>query len=231
MSERNGHGREAVAQPLQPGAAAERWPQRVRSSAMEALRYSRFVTLMRHVLPLAVLAIVATVVAYAVIPRHPDRGMLSYRQTSNVAGDLSMQKPQLTGTDDKGNPYTITADSAVQEGRNAHRASLSGIEADMQYDGGRWASASARNGFFDLDAGTLRLGGGISLYTDTGYELHTKTAFAELKKNTITGNDRVEGHGPMGSLRADRFAVNRATQHLSLDGNVRMVMYPKKVKR
>jgi lipopolysaccharide export system protein LptC len=232
---RDGFGREAVAQPLAPPAAAEHrlrdWTARTRSTALQALRYSRFVGVMKRALPIGAVAILAAVIAYSVVPRHQDRFSLINQRMGNLRNDLAMTRPRLTGTDARGNPFVITAEAAIQDPDNRHRATLKQVQADMQFDGSRWLNASADAGLFDMDAGTLKLGGGIALYTDSGYELHTQSADADLKKNIFEGHEKVAGHGPLGSLSADRFQIDRLKRHLKLNGHVRMIMYPNKARR
>ena len=195
---RDGFGREALVQPLatpEVAAAAEHplrdWTERTRSTALQALRYSRFVGVMKRTLPIAAVAILAAVIAYSVIPRHPDRFSLAAQRVGRLKNDLAMTKPRLTGTDIRGNPFVITADAAIQDPANRHRATLKRVQADMQFDGLHWLNASAEAGLFDMDAGTLKLSGGIALYTDSGYELHTQSADADLKNNMFRGADRV----------------------------------------
>jgi lipopolysaccharide export system protein LptC len=235
---RDGFGRKAVVQPLLPPEAAARaehplrdWTERTRSTALQALRYTRFVAFMKGALPIAAAAIVAAVVAYSVVPRHPEGVSLAYQRMATLHNDLAMIKPRLTGTDAKGNPFVITADAAIQDPADRHRATLKQVQADVQLDGQHWLNASADGGLFDMDAGTLKLNGGIALYTDSGYELHTQSADVDLKKNIFQGHDAVTGHGPLGSLRADSFLIERVQRHMKLDGHVRGVMYPNKAKR
>ncbi|MGC9954330.1 MAG: LPS export ABC transporter periplasmic protein LptC [Rhizomicrobium sp.] len=233
---RDGFGREAVAQPLaSPAAAAEHplrdWTERARGTALEALRYTRFVGFMKRALPIAAAAILASVIAYSVAPRRQERVSLTYQRMGTLRNDLAMIKPRLTGTDANGNPFVITADAAIQDAKNKHRATLEKVDADLQLDGQHWLNASAETGFFDMDAGTLKLGGGIALYTDSGYELHTQSADVDLKKNIFSGENAVIGHGPLGSLRADRFQIDRLKKHMNLSGHVHMVMVPKKARR
>jgi len=227
-----------VAQPLvKPSLAApaddrmHNWTERTRDTALQTVRYSRFVTVMKRALPIAAGAIVASVIAYSVIPRHQDRISLSYEKIGSIRNDLAMIKPRLTGTDAKGNPFVITAAEAIQDAKNRHRATLVEVQADMQFENQSWMNASAKSGFFDMDAGTLKLSGGIALFTDSGYELHTAGADVDLKRNIFDGKSAVTGHGPMGSLRADTFHVERFKRMLWLRGHVHTIMYPKKVSR
>ncbi|MDE2181809.1 MAG: LPS export ABC transporter periplasmic protein LptC [Alphaproteobacteria bacterium] len=229
-------GRKAVAQPLERPPEQHRrslkdWTVHSRSTALQALRYSRFVAVMKRALPLAAAVIVASVVAYSVMPRRADKMQLAWQQTGLLRHDLTMTKPRLSGTDEKGNPFVVTAASAVQDPVNRHRATLRDVDADMQFEGSKWLNATATLGLFDMDAGTLKLTGGIALYTDTGYELHTNSADVNIRKNTFEGNEKVTGQGPLGSLAADRFHFDRLKKQVKLDGHVRMVMYPKKAHR
>ena len=233
---RDEFGRKAGAQPLAPPAAAEEhplrdWKERVRGTAIDTLRYTRFVRFMKGALPIAAAAILASVIAYSLVPRHQDRVSLTYQRMGTLRNDLAMIKPRLTGTDAKGNPFVITAEAAIQDTKNAHRATLEKVDADLQLDGQRWLNASANTGFFDMDAGTLKLNGGIAVYTDSGYELHTKSADIDLKKNIFSGEEAVTGHGPLGSISADRFRIDRLKKHVTLNGHVRTVIIPKKVRR
>ena len=90
----------AVAQQLPPAApSAHDWSSRQRLKAGEALRYSRFVSVMKRVLPVGAFVLMASVVAYSVMPRHNDKYM-TMQQSSNLARDLTMTKSSFTGTDE-----------------------------------------------------------------------------------------------------------------------------------
>ncbi len=191
-----------------------------RGTALDAIRYSQFVSLMKRALPLAAAAVLAAVLVYSFLPRPSDRITLSAQRMGTIDNDLAMIKPKLTGADEEGNPFVITAEVAVQDPKHLHRARMTKIEADMAMKDGRWLSALAEHGFFDMDAGLLKLEGGISMYSDAGYELHTKRLDAEMKKGLFHGPGEVTGQGPFGSMRANRFEYDRMTQTLHLLGDV-----------
>jgi lipopolysaccharide export system protein LptC len=225
----------ASAEPLPaappPRKSGRDWSARQRLSAGQAVRYSRFVVLMKRLLPIAAVALVASVIAYSLVPRAQDRFSVTMQKSDKLSGDLTMTKPRFTGTDGKGNPFTVTAEEAIQDPRSQHRASLRQVEADMQIDSGTWLNANAGEGVFDMDAGTLKLKGGIALYTDSGYELHTGSADVFIKSNLLEGREKVTGHGPLGKLSADSFRFDRLKRVVKLNGHVHMTMYPKKAKR
>jgi len=200
------------------------WSARVRTTAVEALRYSRFVALMKRLLSLGAFLIIAAVLAFFFVQRMPRQLQMTYERLGRIENDLTMVKPRLAGADAKGNPFVITADSAVQDARNPKKASLKNLEADLSLDKQNWINARAKTGMVDMDSGALELRGGIAVFTATGYELHTNSASANLKQSVIHGHEAVTGQGPQGTFRADEFHADRATNLLTLSGHVQMTL-------
>jgi lipopolysaccharide export system protein LptC len=198
------------------------WSARARSSAMDALRYTRFVAWMRRGLSLGAFFIIAAVLAFFFVQRQPRQLAMSYEKMGHLENDLAMLKPRLTGSDDKGNPFVITADAAIQDAKNTRRAQLRNIEADVAMDKASWVNARARQGMVDMAAGRLELFGGIDLFSASGYELHTQTASVNLGQSVIHGHTPVTGQGPLGSLSADEFHADRESGQLLLSGHVHM---------
>ncbi len=86
---------------------------------------------MKRALPIAAAAILAAVIVYSLLPRASDRVTVNAVKTGLIQNDLAMIKPKLTGTDEDGNPYVITAEIAIrirkehpprqhEEGRSRH---------------------------------------------------------------------------------------------------------------
>jgi lipopolysaccharide export system protein LptC len=201
------------------------WTARPRETALSARQYTRFVGVMKRALPIAAFVIIAAVLVFSFIPRQSDKITMAYQQLGRIDNDLAMIKPRLSGTDAKGNPFVVTADLAVQDAKNTRRAHLSNVEADMSLDQQRWINASAARGLFDMGMGSLALTDGISVYSDSGYELHTKSGSFDFKTGVFHGQGEVTGQGPMGDFRADRFELQRASRQIFLNGNVHMTMY------
>ncbi|HSZ73927.1 MAG TPA: LPS export ABC transporter periplasmic protein LptC [Rhizomicrobium sp.] len=198
------------------------WTARTRSSFLDAQRYSRFVTIMKRALPIAAFALIAAIIAYSMQPRQQNRVEMTFESVNQIDNDLTMVKPKLTGADDKGNPFVITADRAIQLGRNSHRARLENVEADLTLQDSQWMNTSAPGGLFDGTKATLALNGGVSVFSDSGYEFHTPTAEVELRKGIVSGNQTVVGQGPTGNMRADRFRLNKIAKQIYLEGHVHM---------
>jgi len=200
------------------------WSARRHATAREAERYSRFVTIMKRALPLAAAALVAAVLVYAIQPRQERsaRVAMTFQRLGIVNDDLAMLKPRLTGADDQGDPYVVTADEAVQDKSNSKRATLRNVQGDVTLRDGTWISAIAPRGLLDAKARRLVLQGPIAVYFDSGYELHTASADVDMRDAMIVGKDAVNGQGPFGIFRADRFRLDRRSRQVFLSGNVHM---------
>jgi lipopolysaccharide export system protein LptC len=207
-----------------PQRAGYDWSARVRTTTGEAVRYSRFVALMKRLLSLGAFLIIAAVLAFFFVQRMPRQLQMSYERLGRIENDLTMVKPRLAGADTKGNPFVITADRAIQDAHNPKKANLTNLEADLTLDKQNWINAHARSGMVDMNTGQLELNGGIDVFTATGYELHSKSASANLKQSVIHGHERVTGQGPQGTMRADEFHADRATNILTLSGHVQMML-------
>lgn len=221
------HREHAVAEPLgrPPLLRGSRdWGARRRATHREAQRYSRFVTIMKRALPLAAAALVAAVLVYALQPQRERNGRvaMSFQRLGMVNDDLAMLKPRLTGTDDQGDPYLVTADEAVQDKGDAKRATLRNMQGDVTMKDGTWVSILAPHGLLDAKNHRLALNGTIAVYSDSGYEMHTTSADIDMHAASVVGNHPVHGQGPYGVFRADRFRLDRRSRQVFLYGNVHM---------
>ncbi|HEY4115149.1 MAG TPA: hypothetical protein VGM17_13930 [Rhizomicrobium sp.] len=225
------------------------WAVRARTTMLDAQRYTRFVTIMKRALLLAAGALLLAVLAYSLQPRDAGRYAMTFQSMGRIANDLTMVHPRLSGTDGDGNPFVVTAETAVQDEHHLHRARLMDVEGDFTAKDHAWYTLAAPRGLLDSDAQKLWLEGNIALYSDSGYELHTKSAFVDLAaacdpvtgkapsakpgrpaprctKTAVRGDQTVVGHGPVGKLRADRFHIEKATRRIFFAGHVAMRIYP-----
>jgi lipopolysaccharide export system protein LptC len=235
---------DAIADPLTklpPAKPAIDWTARYRATTLDVQRYSRFVGVMKRALPMAAAALLVAVVAYSLQPRlqNSKKLTLTMQKIGILNNDLMMIKPKLTGADGEGNPYVVTAEEAVQDAHDAKRAQLRHVEADMTLKNGEWLNLTATRGWLDESKQKLRLQGAIDIYTDKGYEAHTTLANVDMHSGVVWGNAPVNGQGPFGTFRADRFRIDRdaAAKHgkspdakkdktnIYLYGHVQMTIY------
>lgn len=207
-----------------PGSFRARSLALQRATLHSAARYSIFVRVMKGALPVAALGLGIAVLAYALQPREPARVALTFGRVGEVKGDLAMQNPKLTGTDDNGLPFTITAASASQVERGSNSVRLTEVTADFTTKEGTSVRVTARQGTIDTEQRLFDISGGIHLVSSDGYDVRTEAAHADLNAGTVHGETRVEADGAFGHIGADRFAFNNKTRKLQFNGNVKMLL-------
>ncbi|HXJ03245.1 MAG TPA: LPS export ABC transporter periplasmic protein LptC [Micropepsaceae bacterium] len=203
---------------------AREWRISPRAALMSARRYSIFVKFMKGALPLAALALGAWVLVYALQPRDAGRMALTFERLGRVEGDLAMLKPRLTGVDNDGLPFVVTASRAIQESRGSDRVRLEDVTADMSLKDGTALHVTAVKGVVDTKTHVLEVSGGMHLISKDGYDARTQSAVADLRAGTVHGEHGIEAEGSFGRITAERFALNRDTRQLRFLGNVHMVL-------
>lgn len=217
----------AESRPNQAGRSrVGQWEARPARDLPGATRYSRFAGVMKLVLPLIALGLLAIAIAWPRLYSEDDRFVPSFREVTAVDDDLHMINPRYSGTDNKNRPFTITAARAVQDADTPARVRLDRIEASLDLIEGGELRLEAAEGAYDADAARLDLAGGISLYSDRGYELHAHAAQIDLEAGALVGTGPIHGQGPAGQLDADRLEVFDRGARLLFTGDVRVQLAP-----
>ena len=204
---------------------AREWRISPRATLISARRYSVFVKFMKGALPMAALALAVLVLVYVLQPRETGRMALTFERLGRVEGDLAMVNPRLSGTDNDGLPFMVSAASAVQEERGSDRVRLEGVVADISLKDGVALHVTATKGVVDTKRHLLDVSGGIHVTSQDGYDARTASAKADLKAGTLHGESHIEAQAKFGRITADSFALNRQSRQLRFSGNVQMLLY------
>lgn len=185
------------------------------------------VTTLRVVLPVATLALVAMLLAWPTFRVGESGFMLSFSDLTGYDDTVRMVSPRYVGTDSRNRPYVITADAAIQTEAGADEVTLEGLSADMTLVDGSWLSVTAVTGVFRPDDETLSVSGGVSIYSDLGYEFHVESAAIDFAQGLASGDEPVRGQGPLGLFQAESFEADLETGLVRLKGGVKATIYPK----
>lgn len=185
--------------------------------------YSRFVGLMKVVLPLVAVGLLGAVLVWPSIESRRDIA-ISYSDVEIRADGLEMVAPVLTGADDKGRPYVLTAKGATADGLEPTVVSLQEIEADLALEDGKPVRVLAATGLYRLKEETLALGGGVTVTLADGHVVKLESVLLDLAKGTASSDKRVLGSGPTGEIEADSMTASDGGHRLRFDGNVRAVI-------
>jgi lipopolysaccharide export system protein LptC len=204
------------------------WSVRARADLQQTERYTRFVVIAKRVLLGIAAVLLAAVLIYTLQSRQKngaDYAKFAFKSIEIMGNDLAMTSPRLTGVDESGDPYIVTAEVAIQDRLNAKHARLKNVQGDVTLKGGTWVTGTAPSGFLDATRKLLTLTGPVNVFSDNGYEAHTTAALINMDTGMITGDREVTGQGALGTFRADRFKIDRDKKLVYLYSNVRMTIY------
>jgi lipopolysaccharide export system protein LptC len=191
------------------------------------LWYSRFVALMKIVLPAVALALVLLVWAWPHLQGRDLRFRIGFSGlAATEAEDPSMVNPRYVGTDKNKQPFSITADLAKTRAVDSTNIELEMPKGDLMLKDGTWLVLTAESGLYERAAKTLDLAGAVTLFHDTGYEIRTQSARIDLAEGSAEGQQAVRGQGPFGDLQSDGFRLIEKGETIFLTGKSKVVLYP-----
>ena len=201
------------------------WQPRDVQVGQSVAQYSRFVQRMKFGLPVAAGVILLLVLLIPQFRSESERFRIGLRNMTDISSDtLSMQNARYFGTDDKGEPFSITAGSVKERPAPDKLIDLTDPKAEMAMkDGGR-VNLNATNGVYDRTQEILELGGQVDLIQQDGYEMHTSQARVQLKESTASGDAPVKGKGKMGEIEAAGFKARQADNVIIFTGPAKLIL-------
>lgn len=190
--------------------------------------YSRFVGLMKLVLPLGAIALTSLVFVWPYMSGHDDGFELDFADVGTDESNATfMTNARYFATDEESQPYTITAESVHELNGVSDQFKLTAPKADVLLNSGDWLALTAIGGILDRKKETLVLSDGVSVFSDSGYEFRTQQAQINLRTTDARGDSAVVGQGPLGVLNAAGFEVRDKGKSVLFLGPVELVLYPK----
>lgn len=194
--------------------------------AASAHRYTRYVTIMRRLLPAVAIVLIAIIVGWPQLL--PDnRVQVGYGEQDlddTSRHSLSVVNPRYYGVDNQMRPYSIFAETAKQTPDQI--IDLDRPRADMTLKDGSSVLLDASHGAYQQKEQRLQLRGNVNLSQDTGYEIRTQSADIDLTAGTAEGHEPVNGHGPSVQLEGEGFRLIERGQTIFLTGKSHVVLQP-----
>lgn len=222
-------GEMARGAPIAGRAVLENLQLRSRTTGRKAAARSRLVRRLRIALPVLALVLIATFF-FNTRNQGVDEAFLEEFQTLTAATDeLRMANPRFTGVDDKGRPFLITANAAMQMPEDQDIVELDSPRA-VQGDADETSVVTADKGVYQRELNILQLTEDVMLEHEIGnevYVLRSPAATVDIKGETVSSNAGVGGAGPGGrALKADTMTAYNAENRIVFEGNVSMRIYP-----
>jgi lipopolysaccharide export system protein LptC len=192
-----------------------------------AARHSRHVRLLKVGLP--TVAVLSVIGFFAVMSFDADDEGLPALNLSGVDFDqreIIMDKPHISGFEGTKRSYEIHAKKAVQAFGDTKVITFETITAKFAMgDDGR-ANLEAATGTYDSNTQKLRLGGGITLVTTSGYTAELEDADVDVEAGNVDSDTGVSIRGKEGVITSDSIEVRDRGKHVFFRGNVKVVYQP-----
>ncbi len=171
--------------------------------------YSRFVKIMRYVLPIAAVGLIVVVFTWSDMDDRivalPKEDVVS---KSNM-GENELLNPQFETTDSQQNPVKVNAKRATQNQENPDLVRLEEPTANLKMKDGSTVTIEAENGTYEQKVEKLYLSKDVKIQHEDGYSLEAKELRINMKTREAFSDKAVQVRGPEGAIDA-----------LGLEGNV-----------
>ncbi len=186
-------------------SARERMLESLRRNSPNSItaitRRTRAVAITKAVLPIgAALLLIALAVAPS-MKAGPAADRITYKVQPNAqASGSEMSNAQYHGLDQHGQPFTVTAHTARDQG--TEDVALSKPQGDISLTSGAWLMLKSDAGLFNQKSQTLGLNGNVTLYRNDGTTMTVPDASINLKQGDANSSSPVQAQGPFGTLNA-----------------------------
>jgi lipopolysaccharide export system protein LptC len=174
-----------------------------------AKRHSRRVRILRWALPAAALGGLAVILLVVWLdPLRFYRDLpVQFGRISITDNKLTIEAPKLTGFTQDRRPYSVTAESAMQDLGSPNVIELAGILGQVELANRGETEMRAKNGVYDMKSGNMNLSNGIEIGATGGYKVTLHDAFVEVRKGRIVTDKPVSAVFPDGTLEAQSVEI------------------------
>ena len=120
-------------------------------------------------------------------------GSLSFSALSVEGSKLTMARPKLAGFRSDGQPYSMTAEKALQDVKHPTIVELQKLTGEIGASAGQPTRISADAGLYDSVAETMRLTDNVRI-GNTQFEVRLRSADINFKTGVYKSDEPVEVH-------------------------------------
>ncbi|HLY90150.1 MAG TPA: LPS export ABC transporter periplasmic protein LptC [Acetobacteraceae bacterium] len=206
------HGHQLIA------AAAARVRQVPSPSGIARRR--ALITLTKWLLPICALLLLASIALWPELGRVRDTVRMTIEHSG--ASGATLTDARYHGIDEHGRPYTVTAETAQQDGPD--RINLTIPKADITLSNGTWLMVQSKRGVYLQHTSQLDLSRDVTLYRDDGTTLTTASVSIDLREGAGASDQPTHAEGPFGTLDAQGFIVTDKGTAIQFTGPARLVL-------
>lgn len=200
-----------------------------RQWALPGSSHDRIVAWSMMILPMAIGILAAFLVMAPLFMRGDTSFVLDKNKVDVAQERLRIQQARYRGADAKGQPFQLTAGSAVQKSSTEPVVQLNELTAAIRLADGP-ARLQADRGRYDIEHEQVAVDGPVRFRANDGYRLDTRDATVDLKTRQMQSGGAVTGSTPLGNFSGDRMQANLEDRTVRLEGNARLRIDPRRTR-
>ena len=201
--------------------AARRDLARKRHWAEPGSRHDGIVRATKFVLPFLILGLLV-LLAIAPFDQRGDVSFIFDKNKVDAAQErMRVEAARYTGTDDKGQKFSISADRAIQPTSDRPIVDIIGMRAKLDLERGP-LSIVALNGSYNLDQHKVAISGPVRVVGPDGFRLETRDVGINLRNRSLASEGPVVGDMRLGRFEAGRMTADLGTREVVLSDGVRL---------
>jgi lipopolysaccharide export system protein LptC len=182
-------------------------------------RHDRIVRTLKIALPAAVGVIGAVFLTLPLTKQAEVSFILDKKDVATAPERMRIEAARYTGTDDKGQPFELIADRAIQQSSDVPVVDVAGMRARLGLAQGP-ATVQALRGRYDLDRQEVTVSGPVRVSGPEGEQLLTRDVQVDLRERQVRSTGPISGRMPVGSFSAKSLSADLGTRQVALTGGV-----------
>lgn len=193
--------------------------ERAQHWAEPGSRHDSLVRVLKIGLPAAVGVIGAVFLLLPLSDKQEVSFILDKKDVGRAEERMKIEAARYSGTDNKGQPFILIADRAVQQTSNVPVVDISGMRARLGLEQGP-AMIQALRGRYDLDRQEVAVNGPVRVSGPEGEQLFTRDVLLDLKARQVRSTGQISGRMPVGTFNAQSLSADLGTKQVALNGGV-----------
>lgn len=181
--------------------------------------HDRLVRTLKIALPALVGVIGAVFLTLPLTQKAEVSFILDKKDVATAPERMKIEAARYIGTDNKGQPFELVADRAIQRSSEVPIVDVNGMRARLGLAQGP-ATIQALQGRYDLDKQEVAVTGPVRVSGPEGEQLVTRDVLVDLKARQVRSTGPISGRMPVGSFAADRLSADLGTRQVALTGGV-----------
>jgi lipopolysaccharide export system protein LptC len=147
--------------------------------------------------------------------------ILDKKKVQSAQERMRVEAARYTGTDNKGQPFVMVANRAVQRSSDTPIVDVRGMLARLNQQQGPVVIA-ADQGRYNLDTQKVDVIGPVKVAGTDGFTLRTSDVIVDLKGRQLASQGPAEGAMRLGQFQAGHIRADLGTHTVVMDGGVRL---------